>query len=151
MQPDATLNARRNRAAALEAMGRTTDEIAETIGVHRSTVFRWRQDAAYRSTVASLNEDAQRVARASLQAGAQKAVERLHALMDDDDPRVALRASLAVLDRTGHGPAQRVDLTAVSHYRSFEHADGVAELVAVLNELNPPDVVRDLDAAMAGR
>ena len=106
-----------------------------------------------RSTVASLNEDAQRghTARASLQAGAQKAVERLHALMDDDDPRVALRASLAVLDRTGHGPAQRVDLTAVSHDRSSEHADGVAELVAVLNELNPPDVVRDLDGAMAGR
>ena len=151
MQPDATLTERQARAATLEAMGHTTAEIAAAIEVHRATVFRWRMEKAYRGRVASISQDSQRVARTTLQAAARQAAKTLEDLMSSEDPKVALRAALAVLDRTGHGPAQRVDLTAVSHYRSFEQADGVAELVAVLNELNPPDVVRDLDAAMAGR
>jgi electron transfer flavoprotein alpha/beta subunit len=135
MRRDATLSPRKTRAATLEAMGQTADEIADAVGIHRATVFRWRQDATYRSTVASIGEDVQRVARTALQSGAHKAVKRLHTLMDEDDPRVALRACLAVLDRTGHGPTQRVDLTAVGHYASDKRTEDIAELVKVLDQV----------------
>jgi hypothetical protein len=115
-------------------MGHTTDEIAAAVGVHRSTVFRWRQIAGYRSAVASLVDDSQRVARMALQSGAHRAVKRLHELIDHEDPRIALRACLSVLDRTGHGTAHRLDLTGPS-YASEERQADVEELVKVLDDI----------------
>jgi transposase-like protein len=135
MQPDATLTDRQARAATLEAMGHTTAEIAEVMGVHRVTVYRWRQGIDYRGRVASIIEDSQRVARAGLHAASVKAVRRLHGLMDAEDARVALRACVAVLDRAGHGPAHRVDLATVDAYPREERAEDIAELTRVLDEL----------------
>ena len=114
MQPDATLTTKQTRAATLEAGGTGTAEIAAAVGVHRATVFRWRKDAGYRGLVASIASDAQRVARRALEAQAHTAAERLVGLLDSDDERVKLRAALAILDRTGHGPGHRVDLTATA-------------------------------------
>lgn len=112
VQPPATPTPRQLRAATLEALGHSTDEIASTLGIHRATVFRWRQVPGYRSAVASVVEDARRVARGRLEVAAHLAVRRLLGLVDSPDERVALRAAVAVLDRTGHGPTQRLDLTA---------------------------------------
>jgi len=118
-------------------MGHTTAEVAATVGVHRATVFRWRKGSAYRARVASISQDSQRVARTTLQAGARKASRRLTELMDHDDPRVALRAALAVLDRAGHGPAQRIDLTAVQQYPQEELEDASEELRRLLVGMEP--------------
>ena len=80
---------------------------------HRATVFRWRKDEAYRGRVASTHQDAQRVARTTFQAAAHQAAKTLEAWESSDDPKVALRASPAALDRAGHGPAQPIDLAAL--------------------------------------
>ena len=135
MQPDATLTDRQARAATLEAMGHTTTEIAVAMDVHRVTVYRWRQGIDYRSRVAAIMADSQRVVRAGLHAGSMKAVRRLHSLMDAEDPRVALRACLAVLDRTGHGPAHRVDLATAELYPEHRESEDIAELRRVLSKV----------------
>ena len=135
MQPDATLTERQARAASLEAAGHTTVEIGQSIGIHRATVFRWRQEPAYRARVAVIAEDSRRVARASLECAARDAVSRLRALLLVDDPRVALRAAVAILDRTGHGPAQRIDLTAQPRFPTSERESDVEELKRVLESL----------------
>ena len=132
IEPDATLTERQVRAATLEAMGHTTAEIAATIDVHRATVFRWRKGKSYRSRVASISQDSQRVARTTLQAAARQAAKTLEALMSSEDPNVALRASLAVLDRTGHGPAQRIELASVENYPTDAAEDLVEGLRKVL-------------------
>ena len=135
MQPDATLNERQARAAALEAAGHTTADISGSVGVHRATIFRWRKDQAYRTRVAVIAEDSQRVARASLESAASDAVACLRALLKVDDPRVALRAAVSILDRTGHGPAHRIDLTAERYPTSKAESD-VEELQRVLAEMD---------------
>jgi transposase-like protein len=136
MQPDATLSDRQARAATLEAMGHTTAEIAATMDVHRATVFRWRKGKAYREHVASVAEDAQRVARTSLEYAARDAALRLCSLLQAEDSRVALRAAIAILDRTGHGPAQRIDLTATERYPVAERADAAEELARLLSGMD---------------
>lgn len=50
--------------------------------------------------------------REALQAGSLKAAQRLVALVSDPDPRIALAASVAVLDRVLGRPAQAVTVTA---------------------------------------
>lgn len=114
MQPDATLTTKQTRAATLEAMGTSTAEIAAAVGVHRATLFRWRQTDQYRALVALTAEDAGRVARRALEAASMAAVDSLVALLGSDDDRVRLRTALAILDRTGHGPGRRVELQAVA-------------------------------------
>jgi len=131
LQPIATLTCRQRRAATLEAMGHTTDDIARTMGVHRATVFRWRRTEGYRSTVATLATDAQRAARLVLEVHAVNAAARLADLLDSPDERIALRAALAVLDRTGHGPGQRVDLSVAACLAS-EPVDSVGELARLM-------------------
>ena len=46
------------------------------------------------------------------EAASLDATARLVALLDSGDDRVRFRAALAILDRTGHGPAQRIELQA---------------------------------------
>ena len=138
MQPNATLSERQSRAATLEALGHTTAEIAATMDVHRATVFRWRKDKAYRARVASICEDSRRVARTTLQAGARQAAKTLETLMSSEDPRVALRAALAILDRTGHGPAQRIDLASQPLHPVEEEESEIEELERVLAGLRQP-------------
>ena len=136
MQPDATLTERQARAATLEAMGHTTAEIAAAIEVHRATVFRWRKGKSYREHVASVAEDAQRVARTSLEYAAQDAALRLCSLLQAEDPRAALRAAIAILDRTGHGPAQRINLTAAERYPVAERAEAAEDLARLLSGMD---------------
>ena len=38
------LNAQQQQTLGLLATGKRAEEIAEKIGVHRSTIWRWRQD-----------------------------------------------------------------------------------------------------------
>lgn len=50
--------------------------------------------------------------RQALEAGSLAAAQRLVALVSDPDPRIALAASVAVLDRVLGRPAQAVTVTA---------------------------------------
>lgn len=50
--------------------------------------------------------------REALQAGSLAAAQRLVALVADPDPRIALAASVAVLDRVLGKPAQALEVTA---------------------------------------
>jgi len=133
MQPNATLSDRQARAATLEAMGHTTAQIADLMGVHRATLFRWRKDAAYRARVASILEDSQRAARAVLESASIQAAQRLQGLLSSEDDRVALRAATTILDRSGHGTTQRIDLSGVPRYPTEEKQDQVLELERLLS------------------
>jgi hypothetical protein len=109
---DATLDERQIRAARMEAAGSLPVEIAQEIGIHRATVYRWREIPAYTHLVAALLADTQRAARATLRAGARTAAARVLALVESDDERIALSAAQTLLDRTGHPKAERVEVSA---------------------------------------
>ena len=67
---------------------------------------------------------------------ARDAALRLCSLLQAEDSRVALRAAIAILDRTGHGPAQRIDLTATERYPVAERADAAEELARLLSGMD---------------
>ena len=112
MEHGATLDERQIRAARLEAQGLTTVQIADEVGIHRTTVYRWRELDQYRHLVAALLADTQRAARATLRAGAKAAASRVLDLIASDDERIALSAAQTLLDRTGHPKAERMEMTA---------------------------------------
>ena len=71
------LNDREIRAARMEAEGVVMREIANAVGIHRKTLYRWRDKPAYVAFVRDLRADAQRAARLTLEAGATEAARKI--------------------------------------------------------------------------
>ena len=130
---DATLDERQIRAARMEAAGSLPVEIADEIGVHRATIYRWRELPAYSHLVAALLADTQRAARATLRAGARTAAARVLALVESDDERIALSAAQTLLDRTGHPKAERVEVSAEVEASGRVEVDPSEALAALLS------------------
>ena len=129
------LNDREIRAARMEAEGVVMREIANTVGIHRKTLYRWRDKPAYVAFVRSLRADTQRAARLTLEAGATEAARKILELVRSSDDRVALAAATTLLDRTGHPKTERRE---------------IMQAIAARVVTGPADAVADLDAAMAG-
>ncbi len=129
---DATLDERQIRAARMEAAGSLPVEIADEIGIHRATVYRWREIPAYTHLVAALLADTQRAARATLRAGARTAAARVLALVESEDERIALSAAQTLLDRTGHPKAERVEVSAEVEASARVEVDPSEALAALL-------------------
>jgi hypothetical protein len=130
---DATLDERQIRAARMEAAGSLPVEIADEIGVHRATIYRWRELPAYSHLVAALLADTQRAARATLRAGAKAAASRVLELVGSDDERIALSAAQTLLDRTGHPKAERVEVSAEVEASARVEVDPSEALAALLS------------------
>ena len=132
-QQGVTLDERQIRAARLEAAGSSTVEIADEVGVHRVTIYRWREIPAYTHLVAALLADTQRAARATLRAGAKAAASRVLELVGSDDERIALSAAQTLLDRTGHPKAERVEVSAEVEASARVEVDPSEALAALLS------------------
>ena len=128
------LNDREIRAARMEAEGVVMREIANAVGIHRKTLYRWRDKPAYVAFVRDLRADAQRAARLTLEAGATEAARKILQLVRSNDDRVALAAATTLLDRTGHPKTERRE---------------IMQAIAARVVTGPADAVADLDAAMA--
>jgi len=91
------------RAAELLAEGTSTREVAETLGVSRTTAWRYTQHPDVQAEVGRLQGASRRKARGRLHTMAELAVSTLGELLagKDTPPRVRLAAALAVLDRVG--------------------------------------------------
>ena len=129
------LNDREIRAARMEAEGVVMREIASAVGVHRKTLYRWRDKPAYVAFVRDLRADTQRAARLTLEAGATEAARKILQLVRSDDDRIALAAATTLLDRTGHPKTERRE---------------ILQAIAARVVTEPADAVIDLDEAMAG-
>lgn len=98
----------RARAVELLAAGYTDTAVGHELGVDRGTVRRWRGEpdvaaalAAARRERETAAADALDDARRILAEAAPRAAQALVDALDDDDPRVALAAAAALLDRVG--------------------------------------------------
>ena len=84
--------------------------------------------------------------RAVLQAGSQRAAEKLVELVESEDPRVAAAAATAVLDRLYGRPAQAID----AHVKQEQVDVGKAHL-QILMELQQRRADRLAEEAAADR
>jgi hypothetical protein len=92
------------RALELYAQGANDTEVASTLGIERSTAWRWRTtDPQFRRELRRAHAEATKVAAARLEGLVEKALDVLASALTDNDAPLALRlrAAEAVLDRTG--------------------------------------------------
>lgn len=89
-----------DQAAALDLLlaGQTVTAAAAAVGVARETVSRWRNsDAAFQGAYNAALQSVYDAGQARLLEARGKALDRLAALVDSNDPAIALKAAAALL------------------------------------------------------
>ena len=89
-----------DQAAALDLLlaGQTVTAAAAAAGVARETVSRWRNsDAAFQGAYNAALQSVYDAGQARLLEARGKALDRLAALVDSNDPAIALKAAAALL------------------------------------------------------
>ena len=85
-------------ALGLLLSGKTITDTAAALGVARETVSRWRHsDAAFEAVYNEGLRSAWEAGHVRLEEARDKAIARLVALMESDDPAVALKAAMALV------------------------------------------------------
>jgi hypothetical protein len=92
-----SFNAQQQQTLGLLATGLRIEEIAETLGVHRST--RWRQDSEFIAQWNQILTDTREKQTRSLLELQQEAIEALRGCLRSENNMVRLRASLPVLEK----------------------------------------------------
>ncbi len=80
------------------AVSPTITDAATALDVSRKTLYRWMEDSRFKAEYDKLREQAGAVARAELRGLMLKAAAVLAEGMDDENPRVRLRAAQATLN-----------------------------------------------------
>ena len=94
-----SLNAQQQQTLGLLTTGLRIEEIAETLGVHRSTIWRWRQDPEFIARWNQILTDTREEQTRSLLELQQEAIEALRGCLRSENEMVRLRASLSVLEK----------------------------------------------------
>ena len=94
-----SFNAQQQQTLGLLATGLRIEEIAETLGVHRSTIWRWRQDPEFIAQWNQILTDTREEQTRSLLEIQQEAIEALRGCLRSENDMVRLRASLSVLEK----------------------------------------------------
>ena len=94
-----SLNAQQQQALGLLTTGLRIEEIAETLEVHRSAIWRWRQDPEFIAQWNQILTDTREEQTRSLLELQQEAIEALRGCLRSENDMVRLRASLSVLER----------------------------------------------------
>ena len=84
-------------------MGQTLRAVAEELGMHRSTCWRWLQDDEVQGVLRQRRMERWTAAREEMAAAALEATRFLRGLVTDESASVPskIRAACAVLDRAG--------------------------------------------------
>ena len=123
-----SFNAQQQQTLGLLAIGLRIEEIAETLGVHRSTIWRWRQDPEFIAQWNQILTDTREEQTRSLLELQQEAIEALRGCLRSENDMVRLRASLSVLEKvasltvgsTDSEEVQREQIQAVKLRRRCE-------------------------------
>ena len=94
-----SLNAQQQQTLGLLTTGLRIEEIAETLGVHRSTIWRWRQEPEFVAQWNQILVDTREEQTRSLLELQQEAIEALRGCLLSENDMVRLRASLSVLEK----------------------------------------------------
>lgn len=99
---DGDLTPKQKHAVILLVRGATVSQVAKALGVSETTIYNWKADDRF---IEDLKDEARYYVdeiRLTLSGFMTPAMERLRALIDDEDPNVALKAIDRVLKATGY-------------------------------------------------
>lgn len=121
-----TLSGQQIEAATRVFEGRSLRDVAEEMGVGKTTMARWAKLPAWESFVheleAAAHESGIKSAVRRLDKAADEAAKVLVELLDDEKGELRHKAATSILDRRGLGP------------HSFEHSDDGKTTAAELEE-----------------
>lgn len=100
------------RAAELYFTGSTQQEIADAVGVHASTVFRWIRDGKLDPILDELADEMRKAVRRRLMSQSLAAADAAVAVLASEDDGKKLSAAFGILDRTGHPKSERIEMDA---------------------------------------
>ena len=112
-----SLNAQQQQTLGLLATRLRIEEIAETLGVHRSTIWRWRQDPEFIAQWNQILTDTRKEQTRSLLEHQQRAIEALRGCLRSGNDMVRLRASLSVLEKVESLSVVSIDAEEVQRDR----------------------------------
>ncbi len=95
---ESCLTPKQRQAAALLASGKGVRETAAALKCGERTLYTWMQAPDFRALIGEIRDRMLSEAIGKLSETASAAVLRLRALVDDETPTVALRASVSILD-----------------------------------------------------
>lgn len=123
------------------ASGLSDNEAAVAMGVSASQIQRMRSSPIYQQletfVLEAAKEQASEEVAGILAQGERKAAERVVALADSIDEKVALAASKDILDRRGHNAKQQIDIRQ-EMLNTFR--------IELVDKRNEPTVVIDVEA-----
>lgn len=92
-----------NQQQALELViaGKKDQEVADTVGVTRETVCRWRHQPEFRAVLNKYQTLMQQVAYDRLRALVNEALEGLADALADENPRIKIQAAVHILKAAG--------------------------------------------------
>jgi hypothetical protein len=94
----ARFNGKKQNLAVLLATGMKVVDAAKQLGIGTRTAFNWLSDRSYRVYIDTLTSNILEEAMARLIGHATRAVDAMADLLDNADPAIRLRASVAVLE-----------------------------------------------------
>ena len=99
---NADLSPKQKHAVILLARGATVSQTAKLVGVAEATIYNWKTDDYFLEDIKDEARCYVDDVRATLATFMTPAMDKLRALIDDEDPNIALKAIDRVLKATGY-------------------------------------------------
>lgn len=129
MQPDSTqlngygLSPQQEQAAALLTSGLSVQDVADSLGVHRTTLWHWRKMETFQAYLNAIRADAQSQTAEGIAALHSKAVATLERLLESESDGTAFRAAALVLEAMQSWPSGQTDPRRLIRDRLAKEAD----------------------------
>ena len=114
------LTAEQERAALMLATGAGVQAVSDAVDVHRSTLWAWRQTAAFEAYYNQLLSDIRRDVRCGLVGLYREALETVRRCLESDDPKVALDAAFRVIERAESLSTGKTDAGKIQRLNDLE-------------------------------
>ena len=95
---DKELTSKQEQAALYIAYGFKFNRIAKELGINERTIYRWLDREDFRSKVDKEKSRRREYAKDILKTSFSKAVQKLKALMSDNNTNVSLKAAQSIID-----------------------------------------------------
>lgn len=143
------IDGRREHALRLLIDGCTPSIVADQLGVHRSTVWRWSGEPDFQEAITRAHVERRGALAHRLDAAALQAIDTLCEVMKDASvpPGIRIRAATAILDRGGLEPPPSTAPRSDDPPIDSGLADTLATRIAALDALCAADTPEAIERA----
>ena len=119
------LTAQQERAAFMLATGAGAQAVADELEVHRSTLWKWRQSAAFRAYYNQLLSDIRENVKCGLVGLYKEALDTVRDCLNSDDEELALKTAWRIIERAESLKSGKTDPEAIQRMRDIVQSASV--------------------------